>query len=157
MDKSASSVEIDGEDAEIIPGPKTGWTEDSVQPIYHRDKLRSIAHDIPEVHFLGEICEGSEFNGQALTCQWTVEWSEKSWSLLEGSKDGKSQYAIIADDNSCIWNHPIDLHFTAASVKGWPRILLQVWNLDSYGRSNLVGYGFAHLPSSPGASKHCIV
>jgi hypothetical protein len=27
---------------------------------------------------------------------------------------------------------------------------MQIWELDEYGRSNLVGYGFAHLPSNIG-------
>jgi B9 domain-containing protein 2 len=33
---------------------------------------------------------------------------------------------------------------------GWPKIHLQVWHQDSYGRNELYGYGFCHLPTSPG-------
>ena len=47
-------------------------------------------------------------------------------------------------------NHPIDIHFTCANIKGWPRLIMQVWELDSYGRAVLTGYGFTHLPSTPG-------
>ena len=51
------------------------------------------------------------------------------------------------------WNHPIDVHFASASMLGWPRIILQVWKLDEYGRTILSGYGFAHFPTSPGEFK----
>ncbi len=116
-----------------------------------KDKLRSIAYEIPEVHFSGEICKGSQFDGNYLSCKWSIEWSQNTWTLLEGANKGQSQYAFNSDDFSCVWNHPIDLHFTTGNMKGWPRILLQVWNLDTYGRTNLVGYGFTHFPESPGA------
>ena len=36
----------------------------------------------------------------------------QTWSLLEGAKDGQSQYTMNSDDNLCVWNHPVDLHFT---------------------------------------------
>lgn len=32
----------------------------------------------------------------------------------------------------------------------WPRLLLEVWHQDALGRSELVGYGSQHVPSSPG-------
>ncbi|CAN0456027.1 unnamed protein product, partial [Scytosiphon promiscuus] len=51
------------------------------------------------------------------------------------------------------WNHPIDLHYTTKSIQGWPRLMLQVWQLDTHGRNVLRGYGFRHLPSSPGFSE----
>ena len=36
-------------------------------------------------------------------------------------------------------------------MQGWPRIRLQIWELDEYGRTNLVGYGFCHFPTSAGS------
>lgn len=38
--------------------------------------------------------------------------------------------------------------FTISS--GWPKLHLQVWNQDSFGRCQLYGYGYCHVPSSPG-------
>ncbi|XP_029782015.1 B9 domain-containing protein 2 isoform X2 [Suricata suricatta] len=35
-------------------------------------------------------------------------------------------------------------------LSGWPRLHLQVWSQDSFGRCQLAGYGFCHVPSSPG-------
>jgi B9 domain-containing protein 2 len=73
-----------------------------------------------------------------------IEWG-KSWSLLEGEDSSQTQYAAPA-----VWNHPIDVHFASTSIREWPRIIVQVWSLDSYGRSMLAGYGFTHLPTNPG-------
>eukprot|EP00984_Skeletonema_dohrnii_P017048 scaffold7682_cov137-Skeletonema_dohrnii-CCMP3373.AAC.2 len=101
-------------------------------------RLRRAADDIPEVHFIGEICEGVGFKGTY------IEWG-KSWSLLEGEDSSQTQYTA-----SNVWNHPIDVHFASTSMLEWPRIIVQVWTLDSYGRSILAGYGFTHLPTNPG-------
>jgi len=78
-----------------------------------------------------------------------LEWG-KSWSFLAGDETSQTQYAALDDDGCQLWNHPIDVHFAAASMQGWPRIVMQVWELDEYGRSVLSGYGFTHLPTNPG-------
>lgn len=40
--------------------------------------------------------------------------------------------------------------FFVLSIKGWPKLHLQVWHQDKFGRSELYGYGFCHLPTSSG-------
>ncbi len=122
---------------------------------------RRVAEGMPEVHFIGEIRKGLSFalrfsspfafsSSSAISCKWKLEWGQ-SFSHLAGVASGQTQYAMIdEDDKECIWNHPIDIHFAAASLKGWPRIILQLWELDKYGRSSLVGFGFAHFPCSKG-------
>ena len=35
-------------------------------------------------------------------------------------------------------------------MRGWPRLLLEVWKVDSYGRHNLYGYGTLAIPMSSG-------
>jgi B9 domain-containing protein 2 len=47
-----------------------------------------------------------------------------------------------------LWAHPIDVHFKHSSMQGWPRILVQVWSVDSYGRSDLIANGFGHIPAA---------
>ena len=107
-------------------------------------RLRRASDDIPEVHFIGEICEGVGFKGTYVSCRWYTEWG-KSWTLLEGEESSQTQYTA-----SNVWNHPLDLHFASTSMLEWPRIIVQVWTLDSHGRSILAGYGFTHLPTNPG-------
>ena len=117
--------------------------------LHRRSRLRTVASSIPEVHFIGDIRKGDDFNGSSITCKWSIDWGE-TWSLLSGAQKGQTQYATRSDDTGCVWNHPIDVHFTTANMKGWPRIILQVWNLDNYGRTSLIGYGFSHLPTTAG-------
>ena len=82
-----------------------------------------------------------------IDCRY-LEWG-KSWSFLAGEESSQTQYSG-SDDNVHVWNHPIDVHFATASMQGWPRIILQVFELDEYGRSILAAYGFSHLPTNPG-------
>ena len=118
-----------------------------------RDRLRTPAEEIPEIHFIGEIHSGIGFQGnKSISCKWTVEWG-KMWSILEGDVSGQSQYSFSPYSDWAVWNHPIDIHFTSASIQGWPRMLLHVLALDEFGRTDLIGYGFIHLPSTPG--KQC--
>lgn len=35
-------------------------------------------------------------------------------------------------------------------ITGWPKIHFQVWHQDSFGRNELYGYGFCHVPTTPG-------
>jgi len=37
------------------------------------------------------------------------------------------------------------------SLQGWPRLQVQVWQQDTFGRLELLGYGFVHVPSAAGA------
>mmetsp|Transcript_22513 Transcript_22513/g.31748 ORF Transcript_22513/g.31748 Transcript_22513/m.31748 type:complete len:469 (-) Transcript_22513:385-1791(-) len=116
-----------------------------------RSHLRPIGDGIPEVHFIGEIRNGVGFSkrSSSVSCKFTIEWG-MSWSYLDGEYNGQTQYSMHQNGAACIWNHPIDIHFASANMKGWPRLIIQVWELDDYGRTNICGYGFAHLPSAPG-------
>lgn len=84
-----------------------------------------------------------------------LEWG-RAWSFLEGDESSQTQYAS-SDDGVQVWNHPIDVHFASASIQGWPRMVMQVWELDEYGRSILAGYGFAHMPTNPGKSLRLLI
>ena len=77
-----------------------------------------------------------------------LEWG-RAWSFLEGEDSSQTQYAS-SDDGVQVFNHPIDVHFASASIQGWPRMVVQAWELDEFGRSILAGYGFVHMPTNPG-------
>jgi len=40
--------------------------------------------------------------------------------------------------------------FVCRAYAGWPKIHFQVWHQDSFGRGELYGYGYCHIPTSPG-------
>ncbi|CAM39031.1 conserved hypothetical protein [Leishmania braziliensis MHOM/BR/75/M2904] len=44
------------------------------------------------------------------------------------------------------WNYSIHVHYTLDSVQGWPKIAIQLWQLDDYGCQDIGGYGTAYLP-----------
>ncbi|EPY34315.1 B9 protein [Strigomonas culicis] len=49
-------------------------------------------------------------------------------------------------DGDVPWNFPIDVHYSFSSIQGWPKISVQVWQVDGYGRKDICGYGMAYLP-----------
>jgi hypothetical protein len=48
------------------------------------------------------------------------------------------------------WEHPIDAHFSAGDVAGWPQLAVTVWATDAFGRADVVGYGATRVPTAPG-------
>ena len=46
--------------------------------------------------------------------------------------------------------HPIDVHYAVKGIDGWPRLRLEVYGVDSYGRVELAGYGCCIVPTSAG-------
>ena len=113
-----------------------------------RRKERQVAEDEPEVHFVGQI-EGAYGFGSGVCCRWEIEGGS-TWEHISGEVQGQTQVDYPQDGDNAVWCHPVDVHFVAKAIHGWPRLLLQVWHLDSYGRVQSLGYGFGHLPSTPG-------
>jgi B9 domain-containing protein 2 len=104
---------------------------------------------MPEVHLIGSVvgatgCVGSPSN---LFCRWEITTGAENWKVLEGSVDGQTQ---INGSDECVWDHPIDAHFSATSVKGWPKFNIQVFHQDEHGRNDIFGYGFFHVPTTSG-------
>jgi hypothetical protein len=46
------------------------------------------------------------------------------------------------------FEHPFDLNFSAKSVRGWPKLILEVWEVDAKGRNCIAGYGTTVMPFS---------
>ena len=55
-----------------------------------------------------------------------------------------------SQDQSVIWNFPIDVTFKATNAFGWPRLALSVYGVDGMGRDVVRGYGSLLMPTSPG-------
>ena len=36
-----------------------------------------------------------------------------------------------------VWSHPIDVHYALKGIDGWPRLKLEVWGVDAFGRNEL--------------------
>ena len=73
------------------------------------------------------------------------------WDLVEGEAGGQTQCDYPPDgEPGVVWAHPVDLHYATKSLIGWPKMWFQVWCLDVHGAKDLAGYGFCHVPTSPG-------
>ena len=83
---------------------------------------------------------GSGFgSGHAVCCKWALEAGDR-WELLEGARGGQTQTdSPDVGTDTVVWSHPLDAHFAAGAMQGWPRMLLQVWRLDDVGRLGPLG------------------
>jgi hypothetical protein len=128
-----------------------------VMKAYQKKRVdRLAANALPEVHFVGQVVSGLGLladSTEGATCRWKVD-AGKAWELLGGDGLGQTQVAYCRHRDSEVipFNHPLDLHFAQAGLQGWgaPRISFQVYRVDMYGRKLLQGYGFEHLPMTPG-------
>lgn len=97
------------------------------------------------------------------------------WKLISGVKEGQTQIDDPAYGNFTCWCHPVDVHYATKGpqginsyvhdaskgyfidtyfvVTGWPKIHVQVYHYDKFGRSQIYGYGFCHIPTTPGTHK----
>ncbi|VDP08042.1 unnamed protein product [Heligmosomoides polygyrus] len=96
-----------------------------------------------EVYVSGQIESADGFGDNRLCCRWTLQ-------TVEGAVEGQTQTDLPSVYEEAYLAHPIDLHLATKTIQGWPRMHLQVWHHDIYGRQELVGYGSLFLPSSPG-------
>jgi len=145
--------------------PKKHIRTDPVKALEARKRRleRQAALMMPEIHFVGEIVGGtdllSDFSEGAF-CRYKIDCG-KAWEHLDGDLIGQTHVAYcatsaISSSAMMPFNHPIDCHFAEAGLQGWGniRIAIQCYRLDWCGRRILSGYGFTHLPSSPGHHSH---
>lgn len=108
-------------------------------------------YNMTELHIVSQIVGGSSFADSSLFCKWSVH-TGAAWHLLSGLREGHTQVDVPQSGEMVYWSHLIDLHYATKDPHGWPKLHLQVQ--DSFGRSEIYGYGYCHVPSSPG--HHCI-
>ncbi|CEM16014.1 unnamed protein product [Vitrella brassicaformis CCMP3155] len=74
------------------------------------------------------------------------------WLPLSRAGEGpvQTQTAYTDVESIHVWNHPVDLHYATTSIAGWPRVRLQIWRLDEFGRVFVVSYGTSSLPTLAG-------
>jgi len=129
-----------------------GYTviEVCIQSTFFVDLITSLVFQMAEVHIIGQIESGLEFPKSNLFCKWGIH-AGGAWRLIAGVKEGQTHVDNPIHEEVASWSHPIDVHFATKGIQGWPRLHLQVWNQDIHGRNQLFGYGFVHIPTSPGS------
>lgn len=73
------------------------------------------------------------------------------WKIISGHEKGQTQESCDLYTNNPVWDHPIDLHYTTQTLQNSPKLLLQVFCRDNYGRLIFLSYGVYNVPLSPGS------
>lgn len=97
-----------------------------------------------ELHIIGEIDRGQDFGSGSFFCVFEII-AGNAWTAIEGTTS-VCTHIMDSIDNEIPWSFPIDTHFSFTSIQGWPKISIQVWKVDQYGRKDIAGYGTAYLP-----------
>jgi hypothetical protein len=103
----------------------------------------------PQLFVLGRVSRATGFTQEGsvfLRCHFVTG---DQWRLLGGSPTAESFEAVVRDGEALV-EQPIDLHYCAESVRGWPRVFSEVWVRDEDGRYQLGGYGTTALPFGSG-------
>ncbi|XP_022184281.2 B9 domain-containing protein 2 isoform X3 [Nilaparvata lugens] len=103
-----------------------------------------------ELYIIGQVVGASKFPSKSLFCKWSLH-TGGGWKLISGLKEGQTQVDNPVYDEVTHWSHPIDVHYSTKGVQGWPKIHVQVYHYDQFGRSELYGYGFCFVPTTPGS------
>jgi len=150
-----------GSKERFVFGPMKGlepMRADPIKTYTQRAKRleRLTAVQLPEVHVIGTICSGHGFTddvSEGVMVRYKVDFGE-AFNLIGGITLGQTQFSYCNLDHTeaVPFNHPIDLHLAQAASQsgGSPRMTLQTYKLDMYGRRILCGYGFAHIPITTG-------
>ncbi|XP_014253483.1 B9 domain-containing protein 2 [Cimex lectularius] len=102
-----------------------------------------------ELYIIGQIVGAKNFRRKSLFCKWGIH-TGPGWQLISGQKEGQTQVDNPGYDEMTYWCHPIDVHFATKGIPGWPKIYLQIFHYDEFGRSEVCGYGYSFIPTTPG-------
>jgi hypothetical protein len=133
-----------------------------------------------ELYIIGQISSAKNFKQSHLFCKWNFyvgrknkliyiyiyPWNEidwfiyllisifvigNGWKVVSGHEEGQTQESCDLYTNNPIWDHPIDLYYTTQTLQNSPKLLLQVFCRDNYGRVLFLSYGVHNIPLSPGS------
>ncbi|CAI5448156.1 unnamed protein product [Caenorhabditis angaria] len=103
-----------------------------------------------EVFISGSIESADGFGDNQLSIRWQISHGG-GWKVMNGESEGQTQTDCPSIFEQAYLSHPLDLHLSTNTIQGWPKILIQVWHHDNYGRQEIAGYGSLVLPSSSGS------
>ena len=112
-----------------------------------------------ELHIVGTLMGASDFPSSELTCKYAFNVGD-DWKCLEGEEWGQTHvdspdvqqtlksliFRILSSPSGVIrWvciqykslNALLDVHYATKSIKGWPKLVLQVYHQDMFGRNEL--------------------
>jgi len=106
----------------------------------------------PQMHIFGKLAYAENFNCHGLYAKFTFK-AGANWALLSGNNNSETFLSYLSDDMIAPLEHPIDLNYAAKSIRGWPRIVVEVWTVDESTKSTIGGYGVMTVPTQSGYYK----
>lgn len=73
----------------------------------------------------------------------------ENWKLDSG-KNRLETFESQQHDGVSAFEQPFDLRFVAEDMRGWPRVVIEVWSVDRDGRHAIMGYGTMVCPFASG-------
>ncbi|KAK2579031.1 hypothetical protein KPH14_002824 [Odynerus spinipes] len=98
---------------------------------------------------VSNIALAKNFKQSELFCKWSFH-TGNGWKIIEGTEEGQTQESCDTYTNEPVWDHPIDIHYATQTLQNSPKLLLQIFSRDSYGRILFNSYGVCNIPLSPG-------
>ena len=106
----------------------------------------------PQLHIIGKVSYAKDFDCYSLYLKYTFK-SGTYWNNISGSISGETFESIINDEQIAPLEHPFDINYSTKSMRGWPRLVIEVWQTDSEGKSSIGGYGILSIPMKSGHHK----
>lgn len=103
----------------------------------------------PQVHLIGKIHSAYSFPCDSLYLKYSFKVGE-NWTLIQGISSGETFQSSAPYKSTIPLEHPFDLNYSCKSIRGWPKLLIEVWQVDTMGRNSIAGYGQITVPSAPG-------
>ncbi|XP_018356047.1 PREDICTED: tectonic-3-like [Trachymyrmex septentrionalis] len=103
-----------------------------------------------ELHIVGQVSSAKNFKQSHLLCKWNF-YVGNGWKIISGHEEGQTQESCDFYTNNPVWDHPVDLHYTTQTIQNSPKLLLQVFGRDNYGRIIFLSYGVYNVPVSSGS------
>lgn len=116
------------------------------------------AYATPQIYVTGRILSAMGFDSGELCIKYSVIIGS-NYSLIDGILNADTFQCLASENdemNIIHFDQPIYFNLSCSSIKGWPKILVEVWSNDSDGRTCLVGYGTGYFPVKAGYSRMSI-
>ena len=137
------------------------------RPVSNYSNRPSTSVPTPSNYFVlvvnGTICH-AEFPGSGkLTCNYRFVYGP-DWEVVRVTGEnasllsGMTQIAGRAGAHRPIftWNFPLEIAFKSTNPYGWPKLVMTVCAAKGKGDFPIVGYGWCHVPVSPGRYQNVI-
>lgn len=115
---------------------------------------------MPSVSIIGQVLGCTGFVSDRVFCKYQLQTHAAYWTAIDGLTEGQTQLGVSttnAEYDGQVFSHPIDVTYSTSSLVGWPKLTVEVWEQDEFGRNQLGGYGMCHVPTMPGMhSVECV-